>query len=696
MIVMALVAAVAAGPEPGLAWWPADRRSRQIEIERVLLEVPLPQSLRGWHTRFGSEPHVAGTPGDLRNIERLAAAFAGLGLDVERHEFFAWLPRPVTATLEIASPVTMDLPLAEPPLAEDPDSGHPELAIGWNAYSGNGDVTAPVVYANYGTREDFETLRDLGVDLAGRIVIARYGGNFRGYKAKFAEAAGAAGLIIYTDPQDSGWGKGIPYPEGGWANGGSIQRGSIKALPYPGDPLTPGTEARRDAPRLDPDDLALPRIPVQPIGWDAAAQILSRMTGPAVPPGWQGGLPFAYRVTGGDELRVRLAVEQECALRRSANVIATLPGTAEPRKLIVIGCHHDAWGFGAADPLAGTIVLYECARSFAELARRGFTLRRTLVFAAWGAEEHGIIGSVEWCEANRAVLSQNAVAYINLDMAAMGPKFDAGSAPALKELITSAAGSVEAADGEGNVLDQWHGEGPDDPPVLGSLGGGSDHVGFYCHLGVTSCGLGSRGSSGTSYHSNYDTLTWYRGVVGDDYAPALMLTRMTNLIAARLAEAPLLPLDPARYPQDLRGHLDDLRGRARTLGVALDTAELDAAVDRLDRTAAAMRQGLLAAVAAGRLDEASLAEINSRLLGIERAWIHEPGLPGRPWFRNLYAATDPDSGYAAWMLPALRYHVERRDPAGAAEAVSLYAGVLETLDGACEAIGAVAEGGSTR
>ncbi len=676
LLSLSLATAAVAQPAADLPWWPESQRDEQAAYEVALNEVPSPQRLRAWHDLFGSEPHVAGTPGDLRNIERLAAAFEQMGLTVERHEFLAWLPRPVEASLEIVSPVMQSLPLVERVLPEDPFSGHPDLAPGWNAYSGNGDVTGEIVYANYGTKQDFQALQAWGVDVAGRIVIARYGGNFRGFKAKFAEAAGAAGLIIYTDPDDSGWRKGIPYPEGGYANEASIQRGSIKALDYPGDPLTPFVAAGPDAERLDPGDVALPRIPVQPVGWGAAAEIMSRMDGPGVPTGWQGGLPFAYRLTGGAALRVRLHVEQQRGLLRSANVIATLTGSTEPQRRVVIGCHHDAWGFGAGDPLAGIIVLYECARSFAELARRGVRPQRSIVFAAWGAEEHGIIGSVEWCEANAEQLRADAVAYINLDMAAMGPTFRASSAPALKTLIASAARSVASA-------------GIEQMPSFGTLGGGSDHVGFYCHLGVTSCGLGGQGSPGTSYHSNYDTLAWYRKVVGDDYEPALMVTRIANLIAARLAGGPLLPLDLSQYAPDLREHLAGLGERAAALAVELDLGPLEQAVDELEAVAGPVQPRLLEAVAGGRLSDSALRRVNEQLLAAERAWLHEPGLPQRPWFRNLYAATDPDSGYAAWLLPALRYHVERTDAAGAADVRDLYVEAVQSVGEAMKAIDAI-------
>jgi len=659
-----------------------------VAYERDLNAVPAPRSLRAWHDRLGSEPHVAGTPGDARVLDNLADAFERMGLQVERHEFLALLPLPVQGIVEIVSPTVLALPVIERPLAEDPDTAHADLTIGWNAYSGNGDVTAAVVYANYGTREDFDTLRELGVEVEGRIVVARYGRNFRGYKAKFAEAAGAVGLIIYTDPDDSGYRKGLPYPEGGYAGESSIQRGSIVTLDWPGDPLTPFVAADDDATRTDPDDLALPRIPVQPIGWGAASQILSRMDGPVVPGGWQGGLPFAYRTTGGPDLRVRVAVTQDRSLRRSASILGVLPGGVTPEQKVIIGCHHDAWGFGAGDPLAGTIVLLECARSFATLAGRGRVPDRTIVFAAWGAEEYGMVGSVEWCETHREDLLANAVAYINLDAAAMGPNLGVAASPTLKRLIEAAARSVPQAGGDPGetAYETWLGDREHVP--FGDLGGGSDHVGFYCHLGIPSCGLSAHGSKGTSYHSNYDTLAWYRQVVGDDYEPALMLTRLTNIVAARLADAPLLPLDLTRFAPDVRVHIETLRTRAQVLDFDADLTDLERAADEFEAAAGPIQKRLDEAVAAGRLDAATLGKINRALMSSRRSWLLEQGLPQRPWYRNIFAATDPDSGYAAWMLPGMRYCIESRDADGLEEAQQRCVGALEATGQLMESIDA--------
>jgi len=662
-------------------------------LAKKLLETVDAKQLRRWHDMAAAEPHVAGTPGDLRLVDNLAKAFADMGLEVEKRPFWAYLPRPGEASVEIVAPEKIVLPLREEDLEEDPYDGDGRLTVGWNAYSGSGDVVAEVVYVRHGTKADFEELAKLGVSCRGKIAIARYGRNFRGYKAKFAQEAGALGLIIYTDPRDSGFARGLPYPEGGYANATYIQRGSIKTLPYDGDPLTPFVEATEDAERLDPDEVGLPRIPVQPIGWRAAEQILSRMRGTAAPQDWQGGLPFRYRLEGGSGLKVRLLVSQPRQLVKTYNVVGVLRGSRWPEQHIILGSHHDAWNHGASDPTAGLITVLEAARAYSEAAKAGLRPLRSIAFAGWGAEEQGIIGSVEWVEGKRDDLRRNLVAYVNLDMAAMGPYFGSSSSPALQPVIAAAARRTpQARNPEQTVFEQWFARGTHASdaslPRFGDLGGGSDHVGFLALIGASCAGMGGGGSPGTAYHSNYDNLAWYRKVVGEDYEPAVMATRMAALTAAELAARPLLPLDFARVGVETRRHLDYLAQIGRENGffdgsadgdMVPQLARIDAAALHFHHRAIQAQQSLAAAYDAGRLDDAALARVNRLILDMDRAWLHADGVPERPWFQNLYAATDMDSGYAPWMLPALRYAVDRRDAAALERIEPLYLAVFERL-----------------
>ncbi|HVZ94491.1 MAG TPA: M20/M25/M40 family metallo-hydrolase [Phycisphaerales bacterium] len=651
----------------------AARIDEQLRWESGLNEAASAERLRAWHDLLASEPHISGSPGDMNVIASLAGSFEKMGLEVEVQWIWPYLSVPVESRVELVAPEAMALVTVEPALAGDPFTQNAALLHGgWNAYSASGDITANVVYANYATKEDFEKLKEMGVECAGKIVVARYGGNFRGSKEIFARKAGAAGLIIFTDPGDAGYAKGPMYPEGGWATSTQIQRGSLLALDRAGDPLTPGIPATENAKRVNPDDLDLPKIPVQPVGWAAAQEILSRMKGKPVPDGWQGGLPFTYRLTSApegeaDALRVRLKVEQKRGLVKTANVVATMKGTRFPDEMFIIGCHHDAWGYGAADPTCGTILVLEAARCFSEMAKQGLKPERTLVFAAWGAEEHGIIGSTEWVEAHRAELESGALAYVNLDMAAMGPMFGASATPSLRRLIIDATKSVpQARDPSKSVYEDWMKRSATDAaePKLGELGGGSDHVAFYSWLGIPSMSLGSGGSRGTSYHSIYDNLHWYRLVVGEDYEPALMLTRVINVVAARLANADIPALNVGDLAKAVEEVLRSVPGvpealKGTEMTIFKESIKKDDVVKMAVERIQEMQRELATQVE-------SIAKSDEKRREVSRALRAACCLADRNdttrWHRNWWAIPDPDSGYGAVTVPGVRASSAKNDP----------------------------------
>ncbi len=631
-----------------------------------------PARLAAFHELLASEPHVAGTPGDARNIERIADAFrkmgAGIdGFEVEVQEFFPLLTRPVKARLEIVGvegePAgsrrgVLALGVTEPNLAIDPQTAHPDLDIAWNAWSGSGIAEAGAVYVNFGRREDFAKLKELGIDPRGKIALARYGGNFRGYKAKFAEEAGCVGLVIFTDPGDSGFTKGKTWPEGGsWANAECVQRGSLITTEYVGDPLTPGRFASKDAERLDIASVALPKIPVQPIGYGAAQQILMRMHGAASPKEWHGGLTCDYALDD-PRLKLRIEVEQTRAVARTANIIARLKGATRPDEQVIVGAHHDAWCFGAADPLAGTICMLESARGFCDAAREGRRADRTLVFCAWGAEEYGIFGSSEFVERDTESLARNAVAYINLDMAAMGLKPGGAVSPTLRASVTKALAAAPGPRGVGSALDAWA-KGKDaaldaGKPQYGDLGGGSDHVAFWCHAGVPSISLSAGGSEGTSYHSNYDTVAWYRATVGADYAAARLVTGMASAMLAELGDARSEHISATALVDDCVVQAD------RLVKLAAESKLPTERLVALSKSLADLRARASAADA--RIASAPTATDAANLRELKSMWLAHGGVEGRPWFRNLYAATDRYSGYATEPWPLLREAVEDASP----------------------------------
>jgi N-acetylated-alpha-linked acidic dipeptidase len=645
-------------------------RSQEIDPAEAARR-PEAATLAAVHELLASEPHVAGTPGDARTIERLRAEFERMGAgvpgwSVEVHEFHPLLSHPVKASLAIlgvdssgsaampeGSKGVLQLSVAEPTLTIDPATAHPDLDIAWNAWSGSGIAEAGIVYVHFGRREDFERLAKLGIDPRGKIALARYGGNFRGYKAKFAEEAGCVGLVIFTDPADAGFTRGKTWPDGGgWANADYIQRGSLITLPSFGDPLTPGREATKDAERLPIASVKLPTIPVHPIGYGAAREILSRMKGAESPADWRGGLACEYRLDD-PTLKLRLEVEQTRTIRPTANVVARLEGAVRPDEFVIVGSHHDAWGFGAADPLAGTICTIESARTFAALAREGKRPDRTLVFAAWGAEEYGIFGSSEFVERDAAGLTQKAVAYINLDMTAMGPKPGGAVAPTLRPLVAEAIGHAPDATRTARAIDVWA-KSESGAPNFGDLGGGSDHVAFWCHAGVPSIALFASGSEGVSYHSNYDTIAWYREIVGDDYASARMVTGIVNAIVARLADADVQHVSITALIDDGIAQSKRLRelatSRATELGEALPITET--LLDTIEKTFGTMRR--FAVRADERVAKSPRASDARDLWALRSIWLYEDGLRDRPWFRNLIAGTDRDSGYATASWPLLR------------------------------------------
>jgi N-acetylated-alpha-linked acidic dipeptidase len=457
-----------------------------------------------------------------------------------------------------------------------------------------------------------------------------------------------------------------PYPEGPMLNGEIIQRGSVLTLPWTGDPLTPFEPALPvDGPvqveRLDPDEVGLHTIPVLPLGYSAASEILSRMTGDMAPESWQGGLDMPYRLTGGEELTVRVRVNQPKALTRATNVVGTLTGSEFPDEWIVLGAHYDPWGFGAVDPNGGTAMLLTLAEALGELAEQGCRPRRSILIAHWDAEEYGVIGSSEWVEELLEPLTESAVAYINADGAVSGPNFGSSSSPSLKQPILDAIRDTPYPNEDRSVYEWWADRFDDGVPVMGNLGGGSDHIAFYTHAGIPSAGLSTGGRSGI-YHSNYDNFAWFERFGDPEWIYGPMLATADGLLALRLANADLLPYDVTRYAIDTRTHVNTLYEVAEARRVDIDLDRVVAATDELDRAAAELEAARTERVAAGPVSADEATSINAAFIALEKAWLDDRGLQDRPWSRSLYVSPDPFSGYASWMLPGLRYEIETDDP----------------------------------
>ncbi len=606
------------------------------------------------------KPHVAGSKANNDVIDYIAKSMNDAGLAVKKYPYDIYMSKaPGESYLEIVQPKRQPLSMKEDIVEGDPFSEDEDLWKGWNAYSGSGEVTAEVVYANYGRKEDFEKLKEMGVDVSGKIVIARYGGNFRGYKAKFAEAAGAAGLIIYTDPIDSGYFKGLVYPEGPYYSESTIQRGSLLTEDFTGDPLTPYEPALPldgdiKIKRKKPEDAQLHSIPVTPIGYGAAKEILGQMNGDAVPSGWQGGLPFTYRLQGGSALKVFLKVEQPREFVRVHNVIGTVKGSVYPDEWIILGCHLDAWGFGATDPNSGTAMLLSLSETLGKLVNEGKGPKRSILIGHWDAEEHGVIGSAEWVEEMRDELNAKAVAYMNFDGGVSGKRFGASSSPSLKELVLASAKQVDYPYSDLSLYDQWRGT--KEAPSIGNLGGGSDHIGFYMHVGVPSMSGGAGGT--TVYHSNYDSFRYYERYVDPEFQMGPTIEKFAGIMSLRLANATLIPYDLNRYPNDLKGHFDRAEEKVRQLKSDFKGFEKTRqAIADLSAAAASATENLSNRINDIGLSAVEIQFLNRQLIALEKSFIDQKGMYYGDWFKSIYASSDPFSGYASWILPGIEYEL---------------------------------------
>lgn len=637
-----------------------DRVEHQLQIEQLLINHHKPEVFREHLYQLTQHPHIAGTQESRGVIEYMSRIMSEAGLKVEHFDYDAWMPKPGEVNISLIRPIRMPLNNQEYIYDEDPFSADPRLVHGWNAYSGSGSVTSEVVYANYGRKEDFEQLKQLGINVEGKIVIARYGGNFRGYKAKFAEKAGAVGLIIYTDPANGGFTSGLTYPEGRYSDESAIQRGSLLTLDYYGDPLTPFEPAMPldgnvNVERLDAGDVNFHTIPVAPIGYGAANKISSRMTGEPVPGGWQGGLPFTYRLTGGAELQVQLEVDQPHDYTRITNVVGTVEGSEYPDEWIILGSHHDAWGFGATDPNSGTAMLLTLAESLGEMVQNGNRPKRSIMIAHWDAEEFLLIGSTEWVEQLREELNASAVLYLNADMSVTGPNFRSAASPSLKKPIIEATKVVPHPDGEKTIYETWITPNAEEP-AIGNLGGGSDHVGFYMHAGIPSAGVSISGSV-PIYHTNFDSFSFYENFIDSTFSYGPALAGVYGVVATRFANADLLPYDLVRYAKDINSHVEYVTNRASEFNRNLDTQELTTELSKTMELTSEIKNRMPVYLSESP-SELEKREINQLLIQLERSFLDDDGLPFSKWQQSLYSSTDPWSGYASWMIPGVRHALE--------------------------------------
>jgi N-acetylated-alpha-linked acidic dipeptidase len=709
--IAALGAAAAADSPAPLDGFSADSARVERDWEGKFRALPDPANMRSYMQRISARPHHVGTDYDRANAEWILSLFREWGWDAHIENFDVLFPTPKKRLVELVAPTHFKATLEEPTVEGDPTTDqHAEQLPTYNAYSADGDVTAPLVYVNYGIPEDYEQLERLGITVRGAIVIARYGMSWRGIKPKVAAEHGAVGCIIYSDPHEDGYFRGDVFPAGAWRPLQGVQRGSVMDMVlYPGDPLTPGVGATKDAQRLPlAEAKTLTKIPTLPISYGDAQPLLTALRGPVAPEAWRGSLALTYHV-GPGPAKVHLKVKANWDTKTLNDVVARIPGADSPDEWIVRGNHEDGWVNGADDPVSALVGEMEEARSLGELRKQGWTPRRTIIYCVWDGEEEGLLGSTEWGEAHADELRQHAAVYINSDANGRGYLM-AGGSHTLEKFMNGVARDIEDPETKLSVWKRRQlrliaGSTPEERREartrpdwrLGALGSGSDYTVFVDHLGIASLNLGFYGEDGGGvYHSIYDDFYWYTHFSDTKFSYGRTLAQTIGTVVLRLGDADLLPFDFADFADTLHTYSEQLKKllqnkqeavRERNLEIEegvftaiidpkeayvppawedpppyLNFAPLDNAADALTRSAARYRKALEKAQASGAaaLARASLHPVNQTLMESERRLTSPDGLPGRPWFKHQIYAPGFYTGYDVKTLPAVREAIEQK------------------------------------
>ncbi len=666
-------------------------------LERRFRDGVSAERLSAFHAAITHRPHMAGTDGARAVADSLRRFLRNAGLEVEVREYRAWLSLPKEISVALVSPVAEPLRVTEPASPLDRDTSNPELGPGFVAYSASGDTTASVVYANYGLPADYARLAALGVGVRGKLVLARYGKSHRAVKLYTAEHAGAAGLLLYSDPADDGFARGDTWPNGYWRTADQLQRGNGKYSWYwHGDPLTPGVAARAGTAGLDPATApTLPRITAAVLSWGEAQKILRRLDGAAVPAGFQGALPFTYHV-GGGAVRVRLHVRMDDGFRTIRDVVARVPGARIPDRGVLLGAHHDAWTFGGVDPGTGTAALLELARGLGALRRSGWRPQRTISLAFWDAEEFGLVGSAEYAEDRQKQLREGTICYVNTDLY-MNGRLDAGGVPSLRDFLVEVAKDIPET--SGSVYDAWRADewsrqsperqrrGADGFEVeLKALGSGADFVPFQDHLGLPTLSLEFNATGGYTYgayHSNYDTRFFAEHVADPGFRRGAQLVRLLGTVALRLGESQVVPFRFSHYARRLAEYVETASGwTVATEGhvaMTLDFAPLRAEVARAGAAAAALEGRIDARLATGALPDASTTRLNDVLSRLEQRLLDEGEPPDRRWYRHVVYGWDIYSLYDGQPFPGLAEAVRLGDASRAARELTRITAAVERL-----------------
>ena len=693
--------------------------SKQAAATQLALEADFDKLLKSnnlddWMKYMTARPHHVGSVYDKKVVDFIAAKFKKWGYDVKIEKFDVLFPTPKLRLLEMTEPTKYTASLIEPPVEGDESSNQTDEALpGYNCFSIDGDVTAELVFVNYGLPADYDVLERRGIDVKGKIVIAKYMGSWRGIKPKVAAEKGAIGCIIYSDPKDDGYARGDVYPEGPYKNEYGVQRGAVMDLPYaPGDPLTPGYGATDDAKRIKIEDAtSLTKIPVLPISYHDALPLLKALKGKVAPSNWAGALPITYHI-GPGPAKVHLKVEFNWDLKPAYDVIATLKGSTYPDEWVIRGNHHDAWVHGANDPISGLVAMMEEARAVSELVKKGFRPKRTMMFCAWGAEEPGLLGSTEWVETHAEELKQKAVAYINTDGTGAG-FLGAGGSHTLEKFFDEITHKVNDPQTDvtvferRNAIEAMNGRPSWTHYKLSALGSGSDYSPFFQHLGVASFNMGFGGeSSGGEYHTMYDSYKLYKRFKDPDFKYGVTLVKVAGRTSLRLANAEVLPFEFKHFAKIVSGYVDEVIKLADNLRIETEKnnnlvtngiyklvdnpkeklkapkikenvpyfnfAPLENALNELKKQAAAFSKASKKSVESVK----NKADLNSILKDMERELTREHGLPRRPWYRHHIYAPGFYTGYGVKTLPGVREAIEQREFSEVKKQVDIVSDVL--------------------
>ncbi|HET7569207.1 MAG TPA: transferrin receptor-like dimerization domain-containing protein [Gammaproteobacteria bacterium] len=693
--------------------------------------------IRHWIKMMSSEPNGLGSPHDKANAEYMVKLFKSWGFDAHIAHYKVLFPTPKVRELSLVAPYHYKAKLREPPVKGDPTSDIYKNALPpYNAYSADGDVTAQLVYVNYGIPEDYKVLARHGISVKGKIVIARYGHSWRGIKPKLAYQHGAIGCILYSDPRDDGYRQGNVFPKGGWRGRWGVQRGSVENMTiYPGGPLTPGVGATADARRMPRSESpVIKKIPVLPISYADALPLLKALGGATVPDDWQGALPITYHF-GPGPAKVHLKLAFNWKLTPVYDVIAKIPGSEYPDQWVMRGNHHDGWVFGAEDPLAGNAALLAEGKALGALLKTGWRPKRTIIYMSWDGEEPGLLGSTEWVEDHAAQLAKNGAIYINSDTNERGFLF-AGGSGSLQRFIDQVGKSVKDPETGTNVIHRARAarlvrqikhppqnpgdkvsSNPNQPLPIFALGSGSDYSSFIDHMGIASLDIGFGGESeGTQYHSRYDDFYWYSHFGDPSFEYGVALAKVGGHAVLRFADAGILPYtftgfadhvaDYAHEIEKEHAHMrqqtqskDELikedafklaadptkryvPPQAKPPVPKLDFKPLDDAIARLKKVAAAYDAALKAH--GGSLPDSAQDKLNETLIETERQLLYRHGLPKRKWYRHMIYAPGYYTGYGVKTLPGIREAVENRDRDTAKQYIGIVAGVLNDFSGKVE------------